>query len=290
MSDGRITVGDVEIIGISDAIVDFPMTLDRLFASVPPEAWDPYRQRYPGVFGATPTTWRLDFGSYILRSRGRTILIDTGVGPASAPMPSFFLKCDGQLLPRMRAQSIDPDEVDTVIITHLHADHVGWNVIEDDGHARLAFPRARYVVHRADWEAFHTPEAQAAFPFPFVERTIDPLERLSALELIDGDRSISEAVTVLHTPGHTPGSISVLVNSGGERALMWGDVIVHPAQITEDDWAFWFDMDQAEAGDTRRQLLDRAEAEGMTVMACHFPEPGFGRVVRLEGRRYWQGF
>jgi hypothetical protein len=83
--------------------------------------------------------------------------------------------------------------------------------------------------------------------------------------------------------------MSVLITSGDARAMLLGDVVIHPAQVTEPDWNAMFDMDGDVAGQTRRLMLDRIEAEGMTVAARHFPEPGFGRLVRLEGRRYWQG-
>jgi glyoxylase-like metal-dependent hydrolase (beta-lactamase superfamily II) len=91
-------------------------------------------------------------------------------------------------------------------------------------------------------------------------------------------------VTTLHTPGHT----SVLIGSGDERALIVSDALLHPAQITEPDWDFFVDMDPPTCHQTHRHMLDRMEAEGMTMVGCHFPEPGFGRIVRLEGRRYWQ--
>jgi len=122
----------------------------------------------------------------------------------------------------------------------------------------------------------------------FVQETLTPLEALGVLDLADGERSLTEEITTLHTPGHTPGSMSVLITSGGERAIIVGDAIAHPAQVEHPDWGIVFDFDGETAIETRRGLLDRIEAEGLTMTACHFPEPGFGRVVRLEGRRSWQ--
>jgi glyoxylase-like metal-dependent hydrolase (beta-lactamase superfamily II) len=95
-------------------------------------------------------------------------------------------------------------------------------------------------------------------------------------------------VTAIHTPGHTPGSMSMLVASKGERAILVGDAIGHPAQVEHPDRYVVHDMDHPRAEQTRHQLLDRIEAEGLILSANHFPEPGFGRVVRLEGRRFWQ--
>jgi glyoxylase-like metal-dependent hydrolase (beta-lactamase superfamily II) len=209
------------------------------------------------------------------------------MGPSSAPLAALFGQ-GGQLLDKLAAVGIRPEDVDTVVLGHLHPDHIGWNVLPHEDGYRLTFPRARYIVHRADWDAFHTPEVQAHFPFPFVDQLITPLQQLGALELIVADHALSPEIRLWHTPGHTPGHLSTLISVENERALIWGDVAIHPAQVTEPYLNAMFDMDGAVARATRAAVLDRVEAEGMTVAARHFPEPGFGQVVRLEGRRYWQ--
>jgi glyoxylase-like metal-dependent hydrolase (beta-lactamase superfamily II) len=286
MAERTVRVGEVEILGVSDATVDYPWPLAELFPGVSAADWETYRTRYPDSF-ASPTAYRSDYTCYLLRSAGRMLLVDTGMGPADGPLGAVF-GTGGQLLDKLRAAGVAPEDVQLVILGHLHPDHVGWNVQREDGGYRLTFPRAQYVVHRADWEAFHRPEVQAHFPFAFVEQTISPLEKLGALELIDSDRSLTPEVELLHTPGHTPGHLSTMITSGAERVLIWGDVAIHPAQVTEPDWNAMFEMDGELARATRRAVLDRVEADGLTVAARHFPEPGFGRVVRLEGRRYWQ--
>jgi glyoxylase-like metal-dependent hydrolase (beta-lactamase superfamily II) len=179
--------------------------------------------------------------------------------------------------------------VDTVFFTHLHPDHVGWNLVQAGANPRATFPRARYVMHQADWETFKKPEVRASFPFQYWEETLAPLENLGVLDLVSGERPLSGEITAIPTPGHTPGHMSLAIVSGGQRALILGDVAIHPAQITETDWAVIFEMDQALAAQMRRQVFDRVEAENSTLVACHFPAPGFGRLVRLQGRRYWQG-
>jgi glyoxylase-like metal-dependent hydrolase (beta-lactamase superfamily II) len=284
-----MTVGNVEISHLYDLVADMPLTLDQLFPTVPSEAWEPYRREYPGLFGAG-NTWRYHAGCYLIRSQGRTILVDTGVGPSSLGLATW-LGTGGELPDRLRAAGISPEDVEMVVFTHLHPDHVGWNLQHDGSQYRPTFPRARYVAHRADWETFHRVDVQRAMEGVapgFVQDTLTPLEALGVLDLTDGERSITEEITTLHTPGHTPGSMSLLITSGGERAIIVGDAVAHPAQVEHPDWVFAFDFDGETAIDTRRQLLDRIEAEGLTMTACHFPDPGFGRVVRLEGRRYWQ--
>ena len=286
MPEGRIRVGEVEVVGLSDATLDYPWPLEELFPAAPAAAWDEYRQRFPEMFGG-PSVYRTDYTCYLLRTPGRTLLVDTGMGPAGAPLARVFGSA-GQLLDKLAVAGVRPEDIQTVILGHLHPDHVGWNVQPQDSGYRLTFPSARYVTHRADWEAFHRPEVQAHFTFSYVEQTITPLQELGALELIEGDRDLTPQVRLLHTPGHTPGHLSTLITSGGERALIWGDVAIHPAQVSQPEWNAMFDMDGETARATRVAILDRVEAEGLTVAARHFPEPGFGRVVRLEGRRYWQ--
>jgi glyoxylase-like metal-dependent hydrolase (beta-lactamase superfamily II) len=287
--DHRMTVGNVEVTHLYDLVADFGMTLDQLFPTVTAEAWEPYRRAYPSLFGEG-NAWRYHAGCYLIRSRGRTILVDTGVGPSSLGLATW-LGTGGELPERLRAAGVSPEDVETVVFTHLHPDHVGWNLQQEDGQYRPTFSRARYMAHRADWETFHRPEVQAALDGmapAYVQQTLTPLEALGALDLIDGERSLTEEVTLLHTPGHTPGSMSLLITSESKRAIIVGDAIAHPAQVEHPEWGSAFDFDGETALRTRNQLLDRIEAEGLTLTACHFPEPGFGRVVRLEGRRCWQ--
>jgi glyoxylase-like metal-dependent hydrolase (beta-lactamase superfamily II) len=287
MSAERITVGKVEVSHLYDLVADFPMTLDQLFPTVPATAWEPYRRDYPDLFGPG-NAWRYHAGCYLLRSGGRTLLVDTGVGPSTLGMAAW-VQTGGQLPERLRTAGCAPEDVETVVFTHLHPDHVGWNLQGDAGQYRPTFPRARYVAHQADWDTFQRPDVQAGLPFSYVDQTITPLQSLGVLDLIHGERSLTEELTLLHTPGHTPGSMSLLIVSGGERAIIVGDAIAHPAQVEHPDWGIVFDFDAETALRTRNQLLDRIEAEGLTLTACHFPEPGFGRVVRLEDRRSWQG-
>ena len=291
MPESNLSVGNVEIIGITDIEVDFPLPLTEVFPNVPLEAWSPYQQRYPEVF-PRPDVWHPHFGGFLLRSQGRTILVDTGMGsrttnPGAVEM--FTGGVDGQLLEELQTIEAPPENIDTVFFTHLHPDHVGWNLRRGDGGVQATFPNARYVTHEADWNAFKQSEVQANFPFPFWDETLGPLEHLGVLDLLTGEHALTGEITAIPTPGHTPGSMSLNIVSAGERALIIGDVVTNPAQVTETDWVFAFDMEPDQAVLTRKQMIDRAEADDALLIACHFPHPGHGRLIRLEGRRYWQG-
>jgi len=116
-----------------------------------------------------------------------------------------------------------------------------------------------------------------------------PLQELGLIEFMHGEHSITRELTAVPTPGHTPGHVSILVTSQGQRALVLGDAAHNPVQFEEPDWVSRADMDPELTRQTRKALLDRLEREEILVMAGHFQAPGFGRVVRLNGRRYWRG-
>jgi glyoxylase-like metal-dependent hydrolase (beta-lactamase superfamily II) len=284
----QIRIGNVDILGLPDASLDpSPWPFTMRFPDTPLDALAPFRARYPGAFSTVGTAADspTNFTCYVLRSAGRTVLVDTGIGPSSAPLAGGIGHA-GDLPEKLRAQGLQPDEIDFVVLTHLHPDHIGWNVQAVDGVSRPTFSRARYVVHRADWEAWQTPEVQAIFAG--FDTHVKPLYDLGVLDVVDGERSITPELTTLHTPGHTPGSQSVLVQSDGQRALIVGDAFSHPVQVTEPGWRYVFDMHADVAARTRHTLLDRLDAESMPFAASHFPVPGFGKVVSIASRRYWQ--
>jgi glyoxylase-like metal-dependent hydrolase (beta-lactamase superfamily II) len=257
--------------------------LKDLWPLVPVEAWQAYRQRYPDTFEGDKMS--IEIGCYLVRSQGKTILIDTGYGPGPI---DYIGGLRGQLMTDLASKMIDPAEIDTVFISHLHLDHVGWNTIDKGGGIVPTFPNARYLAHQADLDHFRKPEVVAASWYPYLDKFVEPLVDLGVFDTCSEDTDLTSEVRALHTPGHTPGHMSVMVSSLGQQALIQGDVLIHPAQVTEDDWNAFVEWDFDTATNTRRKLLDQVEADGTTVISCHFPAPGFGKVVRGEGKRYWQ--
>lgn len=283
MGGDQCKVGNVELLVFTDAEITLPVTLDQAFPGTTAEGWAPYRDRYPAAF-APPFHWRAHTGGTLVRSQGRTILVDTGIGPDPIDLLGGV---PGHLLDDIRRHGVALDEIDTVFLTHAHIDHVGWNAAPD---GTPHFPRARYLLHQADWDARLALEGvTSSFGAPaYAERLLDSLKARDLLDLLADETPITSEVIAIHTPGHTPGSMSLLISSAGEKAIIPGDVLVHPAQVSEPQWIFGFDADHAAGVQVRQQLLDRIEAEGMTLASCHFPHPGFGTLVRLDGRRYWQ--
>src|SRR4051812_29272867 len=151
MADNTISVGDIRLTGISDGSTTFPGPLSTLFPNVSAEQWAPYRERYPQVFDGD--NWRPNFGCYLIRTGGRNIVVDTGIGEEGAPLCQA-LGLSGRLIEHLNTAGVQPEDVDTVFMTHCHPDHVGWNTVERGTERVPTFPRARYLLHRRDYEDF----------------------------------------------------------------------------------------------------------------------------------------
>ena len=287
MTEVRLTVGNVEISVMHDAESALPLSMT--FPNVAADDWAPYKERYPEAFDG-PDNLRAHFECYLIRSQGQTILVDTGIGTAASNPGTIegLLggSIEGNLVSELNSAGIQPGDIDIVFLTHLHPDHVGWNLSPGGVNPAATFFNARYVANRADWAAFSSPKDEEIFGFTYWEETIAPLERLGVLDLLDGEKALTSEVTAITTPGHTPGSMSLSISSSGQSALILGDVFHNPAQVTETDWLFSFDYDGDQAIQTRNRMVDHAEAGNIPMAICH--STGFGRVVHTEGRRYWQ--
>jgi glyoxylase-like metal-dependent hydrolase (beta-lactamase superfamily II) len=275
MARNRIRVGNVEILSLSDGLLEFDLC--NFFPTIPEEKWRPYESHLTAEHHV-----RFNLGSFLIRSEGRNILVDTGLGPKPVDAPETPW---GELMRDFEKNGVRPEEIDLVVFTHLHRDHVGWNLLPEGEKYVPTFPNARYWMSSKDWDACH----QVRDRYPNAPTCVWPLEELGLIEFMDGEHVITRDLTALPTPGHTPGHMSLLVTSGGERALILGDAAHSPAQLEETDWVSRADMDPEVTRRTRKTLVERLEREQIVVAAGHFPAPGFGKVIRLNGRRYWQG-
>ena len=194
MSDFRMNVGNAEIVALSDMSFPFPLPLAELWPEVPTVAWDAVWESYPETFSGDRML--IEIGCYLVRSQGHTILIDTGYGPGPI---DYIGGLRGLLMADLAANKIDPNDVDTVFMSHLHVDHVGWNTTDNNGKLVPTFPNARYVVHQADLEHFRKPDVQAAGRYPYMDRLIEPLADLGVLDVIAEDTDLTEEVRALHS-------------------------------------------------------------------------------------------
>ena len=284
----NIKVGNVEITAVLDLIPP-PREATVMFPETSESDWASHQDALENG------KLQLYYGVWVVRSQGQTILVDTGMGPG----PHEHLGgAEGQLFDRLRDVLIPADrlnntnvgpsdEVNIVVHTHLHGDHVGWNLRYSGGMPAPYFRRARYLVPKADWDHF-TAEGTIDSA-PQVSRQVMPLRRLRKMDLIEGEYNITDEVSTMPTPGHTPGHQAILISSQGEKAMIVGDVLHNKAQVQESDWCAGVDIDKGLSRQSREKVLDMAEKESYVIAAGHFsPADHIGKVVRLEGRRYWQ--
>ncbi len=276
MGASAIRIGNVEIVPLLDATAEGGCR--ALFPSVPDEAWAPYKDSLVHNGHRLP----IAISSFLLRSGGKTVLVDTGIGAKDRP---FFP--NGRLPDAMAEAGVNPDDIDIVLATHIHIDHVGWHTTARDGAFVPTFPKATHVFNGDEWAYWTAPAVAHAAANAHVVDCVLPLEGVADISLVDGEHQLTDELTLLQTPGHTPAHISVAIMSAGEAGVIIGDVCHHPAQVTEG-WSPVFDLNPVLSGESREKLLARIEADRMTVIAGHFPHPGFGRIVRTEGKRYWR--
>ena len=265
MPEYKATVGNVELVSLLDGQAEGPPT--GVFPASTIEQW---RAEYPELLDANENI-HPRFASVAVRSGGRLIIVDTGM---RAP--------DGTLLKEMELKGVDREAVDIVVMSHLHPDHVGWN-LTDGG---PTFPKARYLVPRKDWD--HWTQPSVLSDAPHITEQVMPLRDLNVMDLIEDEHKITDDLSTVPTPGHTPGHISFVISSAGQTGYILADVAHSAAQAHYTDWSPAFDTDPDLARTTRNRVLDQLEADGSLVSASHFPDPGFGRFVRTAGRRVWQ--
>lgn len=261
-------VGDVRIIKVVEH--ELPVPLNGLLVEVPPETVA--RHDWLAPFLMPEGNARLSIHALIIDTGDRRILVDTCVGSlreglAFPPMPS-------DLPADLAAAGYPIETIDTVVCTHLHFDHVGWNTRLVDGEWVVTFPKARYLFGRIEWEHWDITEDE----YVNVDDTVRPVIASGQVDLVEIDHRLCDEVHLVPTPGHTPGHVSVVIESKGERAVITGDMAHHPIQFAEPELAAPADTDRSLAAKTRRVFLaDRAE-DGALVIGTHFGGPTAGRI------------
>ncbi len=281
LPNNTLRVGDVHITALTDGSITFDPR--ALFPDTPIEAWAPFYDRFPEYFEGQ--FFRNNLGSFVFTSGQQRILADTGFGPHGEMLG---YPAPGELLADFKRNNIGLDSITTVFLTHLHGDHVGWNLREDLPDRPLSFPDARYMVHEADWNHFTTDELLESDRGGPTSRSVLPLEEQGVLDLMDGETELAPGITAIPTPGHTPGHMSLLIASRNERALLVGDILGSPMQATETNFRYTPDWDALMGITARKNILDRAERQKAIVIGSHLSYPGWGVIVRWEGRRYWK--
>ena len=213
----------------------------------------------------------------VVESQGRRIAIDTCLGNDKPRTTEFFDHLQTPFLASLAAAGFPRESIDTVVCTHLHVDHVGWNTMLVDGEWVPTFPNARYLIGRVEsehWDAYGIHEDGDVYG-----DSVRPVVEAGLVDLVEFGHRITDDVVLEPTPGHSPGHQSVHIMSGEAEALITGDVMHHPIQCCEPEWESNFDSDAEHARATRREVLERYSDTDVLVIGTHFAGPGAGHIV-----------
>jgi glyoxylase-like metal-dependent hydrolase (beta-lactamase superfamily II) len=263
-----VVVGDVELVPIADA-VGSPGTVADFYVGGAVDDWARARTDYPELFAGD--SWRLPVTCYLVRAAGRTVLVDTGVGPPG--LWSWAAERDGGLLPGLEEQGLAPGDVDVVLLSHEHIDHIGWNA-GADGEPLFA----RYVMHE---EAFASARRRA--DEEHIRRCLLGLG--DRLETFSGQTELAPGVTTVELPGHAAGHVGVRL---GEDAMLVVDAFPHPLMLDRPEIVFAYDRHPDTAVVTRQALIAELVDRPVLTVCGHYPGNGVGRAVTRDGHVVWE--
>jgi len=281
----RFKVGDFQCMAVSDgfhtyAPPDFPPPEVLLFANASRESLALIQPKYH--LTAPWTEWVSPYICLVINTGKYLVLVDTGAGGLA--------DTTGKLLKNLRDENITPEDIDIVINTHGHPDHLGGNTGADGG---PAFTKARYVISKVEWDFWTSGQAEKKLEGHSKEillntarKNLNPIR--NKLDLIDQETDIIPGISTITAPGHTPGQIALAVTSKNKKLMCFSDTVLHPVHIEMLEWYSIFDIVPDMVANSRRKLLDMAFADKALVLAFHFPFPGLGHIVRKGKMWRWQ--
>lgn len=272
-------VGDVEIARIVEVNAwedDITMLL--------PDATPEYVQQFKWLvphFATPQGKMIISFQCFVLRSQGRNVMIDTCIGAEREREFPVFTNMQTTFLEDLAAAGFPHESITDVLCTHLHFDHVGWNTRKVNGKWVPTFAQARYCFGRKEWAHWkHLRETNGYHDMEHLKDAIDPVMEAGLVEFIDPDFKLTDEVSLIPTPGHTPGHVSVLIQSAGQSAVITGDLMHNPIQIAVPGTEARFDMDKPQGARTRVEFVERFKGSGTLVIGSHFADPSAGHIVQ----------
>jgi len=282
----RFKVGSFECIAVSDgthtyAPPIFPIPGTFLFANAQREHLERVLREH-NLDLEQWTEWISPYICLVVDTGKHRVLVDTGadsLGPDT-----------GKLLQNLQGGGISPVDIDTVILTHGHPDHLGGNT---DAEGKLVFQNARHVIWRDEWDFWMSEQAERKLDehvkevlLKFARKNLPPIQ--GQLDIVDHETEIVPGIQAIAAPGHTPGHMALAISSGNEQLLCISDAVLHPIHLEQPDWYAGVDFAPDQTVATRRRLLNRAATERALVLAFHFPFPGLGYVIQKGQAWQWQ--
>ena len=280
---GSRLIGDLQIARTVEMIMPFPAL--QFFPETTAADWAPHQHwLQPSAMDAEGNLL-FPMQSYIVRTAHHTILIDSCVGNDKdrPTRPAWHMKSDQTYIQALAAQGLSVADIDFVMCTHLHTDHIGWNTRLVDGRWVPTFPNARYIFTRKEFEAWDS--GHEKFSRQPYEDSVLPVVAAGQAELVNNDYALDDQVWLQPTPGHTPGHVAIRLASKGQQAVMSGDLIHSPVQCQHPEWTAWPDWNAGLAKQTRRTFLEQCCDSDVLMCTAHFPLPSSGRVV-AEGAAF----
>lgn len=239
----------------------------------------------PNHFDATAGKLVMAFQSFIVQTPQHTILIDSCVGEdKERTNPEFHMK-KWPWMGNLKALGLTPEDIDIVMCTHLHPDHVGWNTQLRDGRWVPTFPNAKYIFARNEYHHWEKESAQGSerIGLTFIDSVLPVMDAGQAI-LVDHDHEIEKGIWLEPTPGHSPGHVIVNVESQGDRGAFVGDLMHHPIQVPYSDWSTCYCWDLEMSSASRTKFVDTHTDAGTLVLPSHFAGGTAGRIVDKNGR------
>ncbi len=275
-------IGEIEVWRLLEINGPF-LTPEELWPNAGPDVRSVVEQHVPGALDAGTGKLILPVQGFLLKTPDHVIIVDSCVGnDKTAALPDWHQRSDNRFMAALTAAGNRPEDVDYVLCTHLHVDHVGWNTKLEDGRWIPTFPNARYIMPAADEDLFRS-RATDSF-----KESVLPVIEAGQAELVTPGHMLGDHITLVPTPGHTPGHVSVLIQHTGAEAVITGDALHSTVQCWRPEWEFKYDEDGKMAVASRKQFLGAAAEAGRTVIGSHFNLPSVGRV-KAEGDAFrWE--
>ena len=280
MKQGKWQIGDVTVTRVVE--IEATGGMSRVIPDAKRERLKEIPWMYPH-FADENGRMRGAIHALIVETPNRTIMVDTCVGNDKERGNPAWNQLQTEFLGDMEKAGYVLDAIDTVLCTHLHIDHVGWNTMLVDGKWVPTFPKARYLIGQvefAHWQA-DTDKDQVAV----MNDSVLPVFDANLVDLVETDYKISDEISLIPTVGHTPGHVSVMIKSNGEEAMITGDFIHHPCQFAHPEWSSSFDTDPEQSAQTRREVFDKYADTPTLIIGTHFATPTAG-YLRRDGDAY----